>query len=134
MFTLQQPTILANHITHKSGKVKTVCVTACLTALGVPVDGFTVTGTMKKANYLSILNRHGYSTRSRLSYMPKARTIGACRKAIKALCEDKYYLIIVNGPSYCHAILLDNQGSTVIDTAPRKADKRKIYSIHAISK
>jgi hypothetical protein len=134
MIKLQQPTRLSHHIVHASGKSKTVCVTACLTALGIPVDGFNYTGTLNKPNYLSILNRFGFTARSRKSKMPKGLTIGACRKAITKLGEDVVYFVVVRGNGYCHAILLDGNGVTRVDTAPRKLDKRKVYSIHAIAR
>jgi len=131
---LQQPVRLKSHIKHESGKQKTVCVTACLTAIGVPVNGFDVTGSLQSQNYLRILNRHNFSARSRKSKMPKGLTIGACRKAIAKLDEDAVYFVVVNGSGYCHAMVLNNQGKTVVDTDPRKADKRKVHSIHAITK
>lgn len=131
---LKEPKMLQSHITHISGKCKTVCVTACLTAIGVPIDGFDVTGTIESRNYLRILNRHGYSTRSRLSKMPKSHTIGRCRAAIKKLNESAVYFVIVRTATMCHALLLDSQGLTVVDTDKRKRDKRLVYSIHAITK
>lgn len=131
---IQRPHIMPSHIVHKSGKAKTVCVTACLTALGVPFDNFQVTGTIAKPNYMSILSRHNLSARSRKSKMPKSLTIGACRKAIKNLDEKAVYMVIVWGSGYCHAMLLDNQGQTIVDTDKRVKDKRKVHSIHAITK
>lgn len=134
MIKLKTPVIMNDHIRYPSGKCKTVCVTACLTAIGVPFDGFKVTGNMFKANYLSVLNNHGFTARSRKSKMPKSLTIGACRKAIKKLDENTIYFVIVSGSGYCHAMLLGGQGQTLVDTDPRKADKRKIYSIHAVGR
>ena len=129
---IQDPVILNNHITHKSGKAKTVCVTACLTALGIPVDAFQVTGTLKKPNYTAILSKQGFAYRSRMSKMPKGATIGKCRPAIKKLNEDVVYFVVVNGSGYCHAVLLDSEGNTLVDTDPRLKDKRKVHSIHAV--
>lgn len=131
---LHPPIIMDTHIVHISGKKKTVCVTACLTALGVPFDGFQVTGSLRKANYLQILNKFGFSARSRKSRMPKSLTIGVCRKAISKLTEDAVYLVVVSGSGYCHAMLLDSFGGTIVDTDPRKRDKRKVHSIHAVTK
>lgn len=131
---VNKPVILRDHIWHKSGKAKTVCVTACLTALGVPVNAFQVTGTLAKPNYLPILNKAGYCVRSRMSKMPKNKTIGACRKAISKLNEEALYFVIVRGNGYCHAMLLNNDGLTIVDTDPRKKDKRKVWSIHAVFK
>lgn len=125
---------LNNHITHKSGARKTVCVSACLTALGVPINKFHKTGSIDTKNYLSILNRNGISCRSRKSKMPKNPTVGACRKPITKLGENCYYFVILRGPKYCHAILLNNKGETIVDTAPRLSDKRKVHSIHAVKR
>ncbi len=130
--TIQKPVILPDHIKHPSGKMKTVCVTACLTAIGVPFESFQVTGTLQNPNYLSLINKVGYCARSRKSKMPKGLTIGACRKAIKNLGENAVYFVVVNGNGYCHAMLIDNNGETIVDTAPRKKDKRKVHSIHAV--
>ena len=132
---LRRPHIMPDHIRHASGKSKTVCVTACLTALGIPFDGFQVTGTLCKPNYMATLNRFGLSARSRMSKMPRAKTIGQCRQAIAKLQDPAgtVYLVVLWSPSYCHAILVNSQGETVVDTAPRKADRRKIHAIHAIT-
>jgi len=125
---------LKDHIIHKSGERKTVCVTACLTYFGVPVDGFHYSGSVHDSRREAILRRHGYAVRSRKSRMGKATTIGALRKIIPTW-EDPAgtkYLVIVQGSGYCHAMVLDQSGTTVIDTAPRKRDKRKVVKIHAV--
>ena len=116
---------MQEHIVHASGKTKTVCVTACLTALGVPFNSFKVTGDVGKAN----------SVRSRKSKM-KGLTIGKVRDSIRGLNDpiDTKYFVVVSGSGYCHAMVLDRTGNTIIDTDPRKRDKRKVYSIHAIYK
>lgn len=131
---LQRPVVLKEHIQQPSGKWKTVCVTACLTALGIPFDSFRVTGSLEKPNYLSIINNNRLLARSRKSYLPKGATIGKARKAIAKLDENLVYFVILKHKGYCHAILLNGDGKTIVDTDPRKADKRKIFSIHAIAK
>ena len=129
-------TILDDHITYASGERKTVCVTACLTALGVPVGGFHYTGKLNDSRRTAILNRHGYAVRSRRSSLPKHATIGTARKAIRKLNDPQgtLYLVQVSGSGYCHAMLLNATGATVVDTAPRKRDKRRVHSIHAVWK
>jgi hypothetical protein len=129
-------TILDDHITHASGERKTVCVTACLTAIGVPVDGFHYTGRLDDNRRTAILNRHGYAVRSRRSRLPKRATVGTARRAIRKMNDPAgtLYLVQVSGNGYCHALLLDAAGATVVDTAPRKRDKRLVYSIHAVWK
>lgn len=132
--TLQAPLRMKGHIYHKSGKAKTVCVTACLTALGVPFENFQVTGTLAKPNFMGILNRHGIAARSRKSQLPKGATVGQARKYLKKLDEDCHYMVVVNGATYCHMMLLDSDGTTLVDTDWKKIDKRKIHSIHAVTK
>ena len=113
------PVVMKDHIRDIDGQlVKTVCVTACLTALGVPFDSIRKTGSLQKPNYLNFFNRNGLGYRSRKSYMPKNPTIGACRKAIAKMKEDAVYFVIVHGNSYCHAMVLNNDGSTLVDTDP----------------
>jgi len=130
---LCSPVVMQDHIRHPSGKFKTVCVTACLTAIGVPFSGFNVTGTLRKPNYLGILNRFGFTARSRKSKMPKNPTVGSCRKAIKKLDESgTVYFVVLAGASYCHAMLMDKNGETTVDTDPRKRDQRKVHSVHAV--
>jgi len=128
-------TRLKEHVYHTSGEAKTVCVSACLTALGVSIDSFHYTGTINDGRRESILRRHGYKVRSRKSSMP-GLTIGQVRKGIQKLKDsaDTKYLVIVNGDSYCHCMLLDSDGKTVVDTDPRKRDKRKVHSIKAVFK
>ena len=127
-------TKLKGHITHKSGKQKTICVTACLTALGVDVKDFHYTGSMNDSKRENILRRKGYAVRSRMSKMGKNPTMGKVRKAILKLKDSQStkYLVIVYGRGYSHAILLNRSGNTIIDTAPRLRDKRKVFSIKAI--
>lgn len=134
-----QHTRLNDHIKHKSGEVKTVCVTACLTALGVPLDGFHYTGSVSDNRRESILRRHGYAVRSRMSKLGKNPTTGTARKAIREKMDDPkgtMYLVIVYSRSgaWSHAILLDQDGNTVVDTDPRKVDRRKVWSIKAVYK
>jgi len=125
---------LKDHIKHSSGERKTVCVTACLTALGVPVNSFHYTGTVLDSRRESILRRHGYAVRSRKSKMGKNNSVGKLRKAIQAWDDPAgtKYLVVVHGSGYCHAMLLDQSGTTVIDTAPRKRDARKVVKVHAV--
>jgi len=119
-----------DHIQYANGKSKTVCVTTVLTALGVPIGNFKYTWNGKKNTWKQILNRHGFSVRSRLSRLPKGCTVGKARKFIAKLQDPPgtFYAVSVQG----HLLLLGNEGQTLIDTAPRKRDARKIVGISAI--
>lgn len=131
-----QPVRLRDHIWHKSGEIKSVCVTACLTALGVPLNSYHYTGHANCSRRESILRRNGYCVRSRMSALGKQKTVGNARKVIRKLNDPAgtYYLVVVVYGGKGHALLLNDEGQTVVDTAPRKMDKRKIVSIKACFK
>ena len=149
MIKLETPVLMSDHIRYKSGKVKTVCVTYCLTALGIAFDAFTVTGSLDKPNYLGILNREGFSARSRRSKLSKTATVGNSRAAIRKMSDseqDIYWVVILGDHygdrvgskrgGYCHAVLVNGNGEVVIDNAISqvKRDHRKIHSIHKITR
>lgn len=130
------PTIMEGHVTHKSGEQKTVCVTAVLTALGIPASSFHYTGTIRDGRRNAILNRNGFACRSRLSKIGKQCSVGKARKKIAKLGEGASvkYMISVRYGKCAHLMLLDHTGATLVDTDPRKVDKRRIFSIHAVFK
>lgn len=124
---------LNDHITHKSGKKKTVCVTVVLTALGVDLNAFHYTNV-----YADILRRNGFAVRSRKSAVGKNATIGSCRAKLAQISREEpqitaYVAHVVYGRS-AHLILLDAEGKTIVDTAPRTRDKRRVYKIYAVWK
>jgi hypothetical protein len=128
--------ILENH-THRKTTVgvysssKTVCVTACLTAIGIDLNAFHSTSTAKNIDaYEGVIMRNGFALRSRKSSMPKGASVGACRKAIQKLDDPRGTLYLVRIAA--HVLLLDASGETVVDTAPRQRDRRAIMKIHAI--
>jgi hypothetical protein len=130
------PVKLKNHITHKSGEQKTICVTAVLTALGVDVNSFHYTGSLADNRRNAILNRNGFACRSRLSKIGKNCSIGQARKKIAKLDDGDFvkYMVSVRYGRSAHLMLLDHEGKTLIDTDPRKIDKRRIAGIHAVYK
>ena len=133
----RRPVILSDHIKHASGRSKTVCVTACLTALGVPLSAFRYTGTVENVQHRSaILRRHGYAVRSRKSRLPRKRatTISQLRPLIRRWNDPAgtFYLVTVWGRTYCHMMLLDQDGRTTVDTSPRQRDRRNVVTVHAV--
>ena len=78
----------------------------------------------------SVLRRKGYAVRSRKSKMGKASSVGQIRSKLAKLGESCHYFVGVAG----HVMLLDNQGKTVVDTDPRKRDKRAINRVYAVYK
>ena len=127
---------LTAHHYHKSGEAKTVCVSACLGFFGIHHSQYHYTGKASDNRREAILRKFGYAVRSRKSAMGKASTIGQVRDKIKGLKdrEGTHYLVIVYGRNYCHAMVLDGQGQTVVDTDARKRDKRKVLTVKAVWK
>ena len=137
--------VLNDHITHKSGEAKTVCVSTCLAYFGVPAGSYKYTDNgfrnRKTRRYFTdnrrgaILRRFGFAVRSRLSSVGGYdTTVGKVRAKIAKLDDPAgtKYLAIVHGARTAHAIVLDRDGSTLIDTAPRKNDRRRVAEIHAV--
>ena len=128
-------TILEDHI-HRTNNgtyssSKTVCVTAALTSLGIPLNAFTSTSTAKNVDaYEGVIRRNGFALRSRKSSFPKNASVGGIRGKLNKLDDPKgtVYLIRVKG----HVLVLDREGKTIVDTAPRKRDRRAIIKIHAV--
>lgn len=115
------------HITHKSGKRKTVCSSACLAFMGIAPDTYHYSGTI--FSIVNVFRTKGFSVRSRKSRV-KGLTISQAKKKIMGWDEGGYYLIQVQG----HALMINCLGETVVDTDPRKADRRKIIRIYRVSK
>lgn len=75
--------------------------------------------------------RKRFTVRSRMSAVGKGKTVGAARKKLAevALKDNvKFFLVRVDG----HVLLLDRAGNTVVDTAPRKRDRRKMTHCFAV--
>jgi hypothetical protein len=127
------PVILTDHIRREKSS-KNVCVTAVLTALGVSVTAFRSTWTAKSGNmWPNVLRRNGFAVRSRASRLPKGCTVGKARDKIASISDDPagtMYIVRVES----HVLLLDSDGKTVVDTAPRKRDRRKVKGILAVWK
>jgi hypothetical protein len=109
---------------------KTICTSHVLAAFGIDASAYHYSG--KLAQRCAILRRHGFAARSRLSRLPKNCSVGQARARILAQSwgdpAGTRYMIRVNG----HALLLDHLGQTIVDTAPRKRDRRKILDIRAV--
>lgn len=102
---------------------KNICALAVARAIGVD----------HKVRYLHCLNdviracrAGGYTVRSRKSSV-KGTTVGAIRNQLEALGAD-FYIVRVDG----HVLLLGCYGKTLIDTDPRKRDRRKITHVYGV--
>lgn len=125
--------VLKQHIIRKSGSWKTVCVSTVLNAIGITLDAYHSTSTVKNVNaYENVIRRHGYALRSRKSYMGTCETVGSIRDKIKKLNDPvgTVYLIRLKD----HVLLLNSNGETIVDTDKRVRDKRKVIHVKAIWK
>lgn len=119
---------LKQHIYYDNGRSKTVCTSAVLAAFGISPDRYHYSGTWGDVE--RILRRQGFAVRSRRSRLPKGCSVGQARKAIAKLKDPEGTRYYVGVPG--HAMLLDNTGATVVDTAPRKRDRRPVLRIYAV--
>lgn len=115
-------------VVHESGRQKTICTSAVLAFFGIGAAHYHYCQNRKDME--RILRRKGWSVRSRLSKVGKGCTVGKARERIAKLGEGGHYYVSVPG----HAMLLDSKGQTVVDTAPRKRDRRKVLAITKISR
>ena len=64
--------------------------------------------------------------------MPKGATVGKCRAKLAQIAQDepniKGFVVRVQS----HVLVVDRSGRTVVDTAPRKRDARKVLGVLAI--
>ena len=109
---------------------KTVCTSAVLAAFDIDACQYNYSGHLDQR--LNVLRKFGWSARSRNSKLRKNESVGAARKLI---AQHKWgdppgtrYMIRVQG----HALLLDYDGNTIVDTAPRQRDRRKVLDIRAV--
>lgn len=110
---------------NKHNPNQNICALAVARALGVNDN----------VRYLHVMEdlvraaRTKYTVRSRKSLL-KADTVGALRKEIQEKIDALAFIVRVDG----HVILLDCNGNTVVDTDPRKRDKRKVTHVYAVWK
>lgn len=120
-------------VTHASGRAKTPCTTAVLASFGIHHSEFHYAENSKTVK--SVLRRKGYSVRSRKSAFkvkPYTTTVGKLRSAIREKSGDafaRFYVGVVG-----HAMVLNGLGKTVVDTAPRKVDRRKVVHVSEVAK
>jgi hypothetical protein len=128
-------TRLSTHVRTKGGNFKGVCVSACLSYFNIQPNQYKYTWSKRAGNnYHAILRRFGWAVRSRKSALLKGtKTVGSVRMALSSYVDytdDVMYLVHVKG----HVLLLDSCGNTIVDTAPRKVDRRRVYNVVAVFK
>jgi hypothetical protein len=119
---------------YDNGKESTACAGTVLRALGVTNYHYTWNGTRNV--WIDVLRRNGYAVRSRTSRLPKKCTVGKLRKIVRdklIYTCDTYsvtFAVSVKG----HVLLLGNKGQTLVDTSPRKRDRRQVVGVWAVWK
>lgn len=68
-----------------------------------------------------------YSMRS-VATAVKSKTVGGARKNMPKVKGALYFVVHVPG----HVLLLDHNGKTIVDTAPRKRDRRQMYGVYGV--
>lgn len=72
------------------------------------------------------------SVASAVGLTKQPKTVGAMRKKLVDVAEKNprlaHYVIHVDG----HVLLINRDGTTSVDTAPRKRDRRKVLSVYGV--
>ena len=125
-----------NHVTHSSGRRKTVCTSAVLAHFGIDQSRYNYS--QSHSDVKRVLNQNGWRYSSRLSAIgvrgttpfTKYPSVGKVRALIAKMDDGAgaMYYVGVSG----HAMLLDNKGQTIVDTDPRRIDRRKVLHISVV--
>ena len=120
------------HIVHRSGKAKNACTSAVLDHFNIDRGSYHYA--YNKDTVCGVLRRNGFSVRSRKSLfkVKYGVSVGQIRKTIKKIDgnpDNKYYMGVIG-----HAMVIDGSGATIVDTAPRKRDHRKVIHINIVIK
>jgi len=133
--TTRQAHGVSGHITHDSGRRKTVCTSAVLAEFGIDARQYNYS--QNERDIKRLLNKFGWSHASRKSAvginnrnLGKRPSVGKVRKMIAKMDDGPNARYYVSVPG--HAMLLDGNGKTIVDTAPRRVDRRKVLSISVI--
>lgn len=125
---------VSEHITHASGRRKTVCTSAVLAHFGIMADSYRYS--QDRETVVGVLRRNGWAVRSRKSALKvgkgKRPSVGQVRASIRKLnapASSRFY-VSVSG----HAMLLDAQGRTIVDTAPRSRDRRPVLDVALVDR
>jgi hypothetical protein len=110
---------------NKKNPNKNVCALAVAKALGVHEE----TRYLHSIQDVVYAARKHWTVRSRFSAVngKAGKSVGAIRNKVSEL-DGRFYIVRVDG----HALLLDGEGNTLVDTAPRKRDRRKVTHLYAV--
>jgi len=121
------------HIWTMAGGAKTVCTSWVLGWFGIAPGSYHYSG--YKAQRAGVLRRNGWAVRSRNSAFSKGKTTGTLRGLVAAYSKDPagtVYMVRLGYGGECHVILIDGDGKTLVDTDPRKRDRRGVLDVHAV--
>ena len=125
---------VSEHIRHRSGRMKTVCTSAVLAHFGISPDRYHYSHSSETVT--NVLRRNRWAVRSRKSALKvgrgKPQSVGQVRASIRKLNapNSARFYVSVRG----HAMLLDNEGRTIVDTAPRKRDRRPVLNVSIVDR
>lgn len=95
------------------------------------VKGVTWNERTQKNVWPETLRRNGFAVRSRASKI-KSKTVGGARSELKAIAIEEpqieAFVVRVNG----HVLLLNTDGKTIVDTSPRRIDRRCLKGVLAV--
>lgn len=121
-----------SHVTHASGRRKTICTSAVLAHFGIAPNRYHYC--QDREDVKRILRANGWAVRSRMSRLPKSvKTVARLRRW---LAEGNgghgggAYYVGVPG----HAILIGLTGQVLVDTNPRKSDRRPIVHLSVVAR
>jgi len=110
---------------------QTPCATSVLRFFGV--KGVTWNDRTKRNVWDDTMRRSGYSVRSRTSQLRKAeKTVGASRARLAEIAAKEPAILAFVIRVQNHVLVVDRTGQTIVDTAPRRADRRAIKKVMAV--
>jgi hypothetical protein len=111
--------------------IKTPCASATLAYFGV--TGTTWNERTQRNVWDDTLRRNGYAVRSRASKLSrKESTVGAARGKLASVAAAEPEILAFVARVDGHVLVIDRNGETVVDTDPRKRDKRKLRGVFAV--
>jgi hypothetical protein len=105
--------------------LRTTCTSAALNYFGVNNHRYSQT----MGDCVNLLRRAGYKVRSRTSALGRNAKVCDVKKRLEKVSNRKgCFLVFVKG----HVLVQNSLGITVVDTDPRKVDRRKVTKIYEI--
>ncbi len=110
---------------------QTPCATGVLAFFGV--KGVTWNARTKTNVWANTLRRNGFAVRSRMSKLRKAeKTVGGARRRLAEVAAAEPDLLAFVARVRGHVLVMDRDGNTVVDTSPRRRDRRELVGLVAV--